>query len=224
MYVWDLPLRLFHWLLVISMVGIYVTGSLGGLWLSWHSHCGVFILALVVFRIAWGFVGSRYARFANFVPTPKRLHAYLSASWAGMGHSPLGAISIFVLLGLILIQALSGLFTMNDEIDFYAPLYEVVSSAWSHRMTSWHNRLFDALLWLVALHLLAIAYYSVVKHQNLLTPMLTGRKKIVRDATIESVSGVKKRHILLAISLAVTFFTLIESGMLLQWLKYFLGI
>lgn len=222
MYIWDLPLRLFHWLLVISMVAIYMTGSLGGLWLTWHSHCGVLILSLIVFRIAWGFVGSRYARFASFVPTPERLRAYFSARWAGMGHSPLAAISIFALLGVILIQALSGLFTMNDEIDFYAPLYEVVSSSWSHRMTRWHNRLFDALLILISLHLLAIVYYAGVKHQNLLMPMFTGRKKELRDAPTESVLSQSKSHLFLALSLAALVLIVIESGMLLQWLKYFL--
>ena len=115
--VWDLPLRLFHWLLVGAVTGALVTVKLGGNAMLWHGRFGLAVLVLLGFRLAWGVLGSTHARFHTFFPTPGRLLAYLRGSWQGLGHNPLGALSVFALIGLFGFQALSGL-VASDDIAF----------------------------------------------------------------------------------------------------------
>ncbi|MGL5632902.1 MAG: cytochrome b/b6 domain-containing protein, partial [Azovibrio sp.] len=119
---WDLPTRLFHWILVIAMVGLFISGQIGGNAIELHGKVGQFVLALIVFRVVWGFVGSTYARFTSFFPTPARILAYLRGEWSGLGHNPLGSLSVFALLGLVGLQAVLGLFS-NDDIAFRGPLF-----------------------------------------------------------------------------------------------------
>ena len=218
-HIWDLPLRLFHWLLVVTIVASYIATELGGLWLEWHSHFGVFTLALIVFRIAWGFLGSTYARFSSFVPTPARLHIFFSSKWSAVGHNPLGALSVFALLGLILIQSGLGLFAVNDEIDFHGPLYDLVNAAWSDLLTSWHAQGFNALLLLIGLHVSAIVYYAWLKHQNLILPMITGRTNVANNTVIHPIRGGGKIQLLISVAIAGWVFWSIESGALLRWLS-----
>lgn len=172
-YVWDLPTRLFHWLLVICVVAAFVTAKIGGGWMVWHGRLGLAILGLVVFRIVWGFVGSTYARFATFVRGPAAIRAYLAGKWQGLGHNPLGALSVLALLGCLALQAGTGLFA-NDDIAFEGYLYPLVGSALSTRLTGIHQLLEKGLLFLVTLHIGAIVFYARVKQQNLVKPMLTG--------------------------------------------------
>jgi cytochrome b len=176
-HLWDLPLRAFHWLLVLAVAIAVVTGKLGGNWMSIHGKAGLSIVGLVVFRLAWGFVGPTHARFASFFPTPTRLRAYLSGRWQGVGHNPLGAISVFALLGLLAVQAGSGLFS-NDDIAYSGPLYPAVSDALSARLSAVHRLSVNGLLGLVGLHVLAIAYHVRVKRDDLLKPMVTGWKEV----------------------------------------------
>ena len=118
--VWDLPTRAFHWSLVAAVTVATVTGTLGGRWMEWHSRAGLLIVGLLSFRLAWGFVGFEHARFASFAPTPTRLRAYLMGQWRGVGHNPLGALSVFALLGILALQAATGLFS-NDDIAINGP-------------------------------------------------------------------------------------------------------
>ena len=217
LYVWDLPLRLFHWLLVLTLGASYVTGKQGGLWLDWHARFGLFIIALLVFRIVWGFNGSTYARFANFFPTPGRLKKFFSSAWSGIGHSPLGALAIFALLIVILAQAVSGLFAMEDESEFYGPLNGLVSSEWSERLTAWHARFIYALILLSALHVTAIAYYRIIKRKDLMTPMLSGRVVTASAYASAVVSGGGWLAFLLAMGIAALVAWLISSETLLRW-------
>lgn len=219
-YLWDLPLRLFHWLLVISLIVAYMTGKYGGLWLDWHARIGVFILALIVFRIIWGFMGSTYSRFSSFVPTPGRLKRYFCYRRQSVGHNPLGALSIFAMLGVILAQAGTGLFSVNDEIDIHGPLYDMVDSTWSARLAGWHVELISAVQFLTALHVIAIGYYSGFKHKNLIRPMITGRLKLAAGVTtVEPVRGGGRLSLLVAVAMAAMVFWSIESGALPQWLS-----
>jgi len=217
MLVWDLPLRLFHWSLVLTVLAAYATGAAGGLWLDWHSRLGTLTAALVVFRILWGFVGSTPARFANFFPTAARWREYFAAPESAFGHSPPASLSIFALLGLSFAIAVVGLFAHNDDIDFHGPLYDLVEAHTSEILTAWHIRWFDVLTVFIGMHLLAIAYYGAFKSRNLVTPMLTGKTRSA-GKTLLPVRGGGRRCALLSASVAGLTFWSIDSGALQRWI------
>ncbi|HNL14817.1 MAG TPA: cytochrome b/b6 domain-containing protein [Azospira sp.] len=170
---WDLPLRLFHWGLAASVLGAMVTGLIGGGWMVWHGRLGLAVVGLLAFRLVWGFIGSSHARFAAFFPTPGKIAAYLRGEWQGVGHNPLGALSVFALLGLLAFQVASGLIA-NDDIAFNGPLYPLIEKALSDAATGWHRLAVNVLYLLLALHIAAIAFYARFKRQNLVRPMITG--------------------------------------------------
>lgn len=171
--VWDLPTRLFHWALAGAVTAATVTGKIGGEWIEWHGRSGLFILGLVIFRLVWGFVGSPTARFASFVRGPAAIRAYLRGQWQGIGHNPLGALAVLALLGLTAAQVASGLFA-NDDITFQGPLAALISKEDSDHARALHTLVFYGLSAVVGLHLAAIAFYTRVKKQSLVKPMLTG--------------------------------------------------
>jgi cytochrome b len=172
-YVWDLPTRLFHWSLVILVVAAFVTAKVGGNAMVWHGRIGLAIIGLLVFRIVWGFVGSTYARFLQFVRGPGTIRAYLRGEWSGLGHNPLGALSVLALLGILTIQATTGLFS-NDDIAFEGYLVPLIGMEASSSITGFHHLLEKILMALVALHVGSIVFYAHVKKHNLVKPMLTG--------------------------------------------------
>ena len=174
---WDAPLRLFHWSLVAAVGTLIVTGKLGGAWMPVHGYAGRAVVGLVVFRLVWGVVGSAPARFASFWPTPGRIAAYLRGQWQGVGHNPLGALSVLALLTLLALQAGTGLFG-NDDIAYTGPLADLVSTDFSEQITHWHQRLANVLYVLLGLHVAAIAFYKLVKKHDLLRPMVTGWKQV----------------------------------------------
>jgi cytochrome b len=184
--VWDLPTRLFHWLLVLLVIGLVVTSQVGGNWMVWHMRMGYAVLALVLFRIVWGVVGGHWSRFVNFLYGPSQVLAYLRdrAPLAHrIGHNPLGALSVFALLGLLLLQASTGLFA-DDEIAFAGPLTKFVSGAWVSNFTWWHKVVGKwGLLALVSLHVLAVLFYLLVKKENLVRPMVSGDKTLAASTT-----------------------------------------
>lgn len=171
--VWDLPIRLFHWLLVASIAFAYVSGQLGGNLIDWHARAGFLIVGLVVFRLVWGVVGTPTARFASFVRGPAAIAAYLRGEWRGIGHNPLGALSVLGLLALVGAQAATGLFT-NDDIAFQGPFADWVGKELSDRFHGWHALLQNGLLALIGVHVAAIVFYARVKKENLVKPMITG--------------------------------------------------
>ena len=174
--VWDLPVRIFHWSLVIAIAAAYVTGEFGGgEWAIWHGRIGSLVLALLVFRVIWGFIGTEHARFRSFVPTPARVTAYLQGRWQSAGHNPLGAFSVIVLLTLVAAQVGTGLFA-NDDIAFAGPLADWIGKGASERATSWHEQIFYVLAGFILLHILAIVFYLLVRGANLVAPMITGNK------------------------------------------------
>lgn len=176
--VWDWPVRLVHWALVVCVGGLYATGEYGLLTMQWHFWFGYAALVLVLFRILWGLVGSEHARFADFVRGPRTILDYLRGRVpAPAGHNPLGALAVLAMLALLLAQALSGLFS-NDEIEWYGPLSERISSQASEDWSDWHGTGQKLLLALIALHLVAIAGYRLLRKQDLVTPMLHGRKTL----------------------------------------------
>jgi cytochrome b len=179
--IWDLPLRLFHWLLAALFTAAIVTVKIGGDdWMVWHERCGRAILVLLAFRLAWGFAGSRASRFAAFVRGPRAVLAALRelpqrASKRYAGHNPLGGWSVLAMLGALAAQGITGLFA-NDDATFEGPLATRVSKATSDALTGLHTTGEWMLYALVALHMAAIAWYWLRKGDNLVTPMITGDK------------------------------------------------
>ena len=177
--IWDLPTRLFHWLLTALVVFSFTTGKLGGDWLTWHFRSGYAIAALLLFRFLWGFAGSRYARFASFLPSPSRIRSRLrsraGAVPASAGHSAIGTLSVYALLIVLALQISTGVFS-NDGSFTEGPWVKFVSSALSDRLSTVHYYNHWLIAGLVALHVAAIAFYLLARKEDLLTPMLTGDK------------------------------------------------
>lgn len=206
--IWDLPLRLFHWLLVVAVIGSFVSVKLGGNAMIWHGRFGYIVLALIFFRLIWGFVGTHHARFVNFIRFPKAIFAYLKNPTETPGHSPLGAISVIVLLGLFLSQALAGLFA-SDDIAFDGPLVKYVASAWVELLTSFHRLNEWVLMALVGVHVGAILYYKYAKKINLISAMITGDKESADTAPLvqdDSKVRLKAMALLMAIALIMYYF------------------
>jgi cytochrome b len=191
--VWDLPVRVFHWALLLAVVGSYVTHELGVAWFNYHVWCGYAVLVLVCFRIVWGIVGTRHARFWNFVRGPATTVRYGLALLRGRdtphaGHNPLGAWMVLLLLLALLAQAVLGLFG-NDEIYNYGPLAGHVSNERSVELTSWHRQLFWGIVGAVVLHVLAVLYHRFFKREDLVKAMLTGRKPATVVPESEAIAG-----------------------------------
>ncbi len=181
--VWDLPVRLFHWLLVGLLALSWYTGETGGLdEMTWHMWSGSAVLALVLFRIGWGVVGSTTARFGHFVHGPSEA-ARDAASLlrrrppAHVGHPPLGGWMVVLMLACLLVQAGTGLFA-NDDIFTEGPLTGWVSKETSDWLTTIHKWNFELLLVLAGVHLAAVMYYVLVLRTNLVKAMFTGRKQL----------------------------------------------
>lgn len=179
--VWDLPTRLFHWSLVLCVVGLIISGNIGGNAMVWHGRLGYAVLTLLLFRIAWGLAGGHWSRFASFLYGPSAIVAYLRGKGRpehSVGHNPLGMLSVLALLLVLLAQVGTGLFA-DDEIAFTGPLAGLVSGDWVGQATSYHKKVGKfILIALVALHLGAIAFYRLVRKQNLVRPMIVGDKTV----------------------------------------------
>ncbi|BAO30497.1 cytochrome b/b6 domain-containing protein [Sulfuritalea hydrogenivorans] len=171
--VWDLPTRIFHWTLAFCVVGSFVTAKIGGNAMVWHGRIGVTVVGLLVFRLVWGFSGSTYARFSQFVRGPSAIRAYLRGQWQGAGHNPLGALSVLAMLATLMLLVATGLFA-NDDIAFEGPLYALVGKEFSDRLVGLHRLIEPAIILLVLAHLGAIFYYVRVKKESLVRPMVTG--------------------------------------------------
>jgi cytochrome b len=178
--VWDLPTRVFHWALAVLVVASIATAKVGGGAMEWHFRAGYAILALLLFRLVWGLVGGRWSRFRSFLYAPAAAARYLRGASRDdehhdVGHSPLGALSVFALLGILALQVATGL-VADDEIANAGPLVRFVSGATSAWSTGWHKGWGQwVVIGLVALHVVAIVAYAL-RRRNLVTPMLVGDK------------------------------------------------
>jgi cytochrome b len=179
--VWDLPTRLFHWLLVVLVIISFVSGKIGGNAMQYHEWSGFTIVALLLFRLVWGFVGSRESRFVTFVRGPFAVVRYArtllrSDSTPFLGHNPLGGWSIIAMLLALLVQAATGLFA-NDDIITEGPLFDWVGKATSDWLTRVHKLNQEVIIALVCIHVLAVLFYLFYKRENLVKPMITGVKE-----------------------------------------------
>lgn len=200
--VWDLPIRLFHWLLVITLVSQYITSEVLDDAMQWHFYGGYFCLALLLFRLLWGMIGSYYARFSQFLVSPTKAISYLrnSSSPVYVGHNPAGAYSVILLLSLVLTQAISGLF-LSDEIFYDAPYFGVLDDTWQGAVNFIHHELFNIILAAIVLHILAIIYYKVKRKQHLTRAMFTGNKNLIDNKN--TVISVKTNWLLFLVAVAV---------------------
>ena len=173
--VWDLPTRIFHWTLAFCVFGSFVSVKIGGNAMVWHGRFGVTIAGLLAFRLVWGVGGSTYARFAQFVRGPGTVKAYLQGRWQGVGHNPLGALSVLAMLGTFVLLVMTGLFA-NDDIAFEGPLYALVGKDFSDRMAGIHRMIEPVTILLVLAHIGAIVYYVRAKKETLIMPMITGER------------------------------------------------
>jgi cytochrome b len=185
--VWDLPSRLCHVLLAASILGSYGTAEWGWLDMQWHFYFGYAVLVLVAFRLLWGIWGSEHARFAQFLSGPGAVLRYLKQLTSrdaeqSVGHSAVGGWAVVVLLLASFAQAFSGLFN-GDDIENFGPLYDKVSEDWVDQIGDFHESFYNVLLILIGVHVIAALLYWLVKKQNLILPMITGRKHLhARDA------------------------------------------
>jgi cytochrome b len=171
--IWDLPTRLFHWLLVILVALAWWTAEEG--MMERHRLAGYLILGLLLFRLLWGLFGASTARFASFVRGPAATWDYVRGrTAAGIGHNPLGALSVLALLGVLVLEALLGLFATDEDGLAPGPLSHHVSFDTARDLGELHHSLFTLVQLLVALHLAAILFYLLFRRHNLLTPMITG--------------------------------------------------
>jgi cytochrome b len=178
--VWDLPLRLCHWGLALAVAAAFASHYAGTAAFAWHVRAGCAVLALVAFRVAWGFVGTRHARFASFVRGPRATLAELRALGAPpgaprAGHTVLGGWMALTLLGALLVQALTGL-VANDGVLDSGPLAAYLSRRLGDRLSGWHEAVSSLLLVLVALHVAAALGYRLLRHDDRIGPLVTGRR------------------------------------------------
>lgn len=199
--IWDLPVRVSHWLIVVAVATCWATHYAGVEWFAWHRRSGYTVLVLVVFRVLWGFLGTRHARFTSFLRGPRAIADYLRGDGpAFVGHNPLGALAVVALLAVLLLQASTGLFA-NDEIMNAGPFYGWVDQALSNRLTRLHRLNSNVLLVLIGLHLAAVAWYVAVRGHPLLRAMITGRKPAEQVPTTESIAASRTPFALVIIAL-----------------------
>lgn len=204
--VWDVPTRAFHWLAVVLIVGAYATARMNRM--DWHARLGYALLAALLFRILWGVVGGQTARFASFLGSPRAAARHLAHLFRRerdrqVGHNPAGAWMVVALLALMLAQTLSGLYVQNDIAD-EGPLTEVVPAALASFVEDAHDRwLWDMLVVAVGIHLAAIAVHALVKRQDLVRPMISGRKRLPAGTPAPAMQGAARALITLACSLVV---------------------
>lgn len=208
--VWDAPTRLFHWLLTIAVVALVVTANVGGSAMEWHFWLGYAVLALLFFRLAWGFLGGHWSRFSSFLYTPKDVLNYLRGTTNQadrVGHNPVGALSVYAFLAMLMLQSISGLFS-DDEIFTTGPFAHLISGEWVSNATWYHTDIGQYILMaLVAIHVSSILFYWLKKKQDLLTPMLTGDKVLDFPApsSADRASDRIKALVVLAISAGIIF-------------------
>ena len=205
--IWDVSIRCFHWLLVFSVSGSFVSVKAG--MLDWHQRFGFLTIGLLVFRVLWGIWGGETARFVSFIRGPKAVWAHVKElrkpgplPFESPGHNPAGAVFIVLVLFVLLIQGGLGLFT-NDGILFQAPLARLVSEPMSEQITAIHHKIGKLLIVMVLIHIGAVVFYWLFKKRNLITPMITGSMRLKPGESVKPVWTVSPWRAVLAWGVAV---------------------
>lgn len=206
--VWDWSIRIFHWSLPILIFLLWFSQSEGHM--ERHFLFGQLLLGLLVYRFIWGFIGTPYARFKHFIYGPKAFINYANSFFSKskpryLSHNPMGGLMALVLMGAVLFQLVTGLFT-TDDIFTFGPLYETVSRSTSAWMSRWHYVFFDWLLVLIGLHLAAILLYRL-KGEGLVKAMFTGKKEATEQnqdqLAVEAMQSFPWLRFVLAVALSV---------------------
>jgi cytochrome b len=179
--VWDLPTRIFHWCLAVAVLALFVTGKMGGDAMLWHSRIAYGVGTLLLFRLIWGFAGGHWSRFASFMVSPRSVGAYLrrNGSAPAIGHSPLGAASVYAMLLFLTLQFASGLFSENRHDDFAGPLNALVSGRTAQLLTVYHKKVGQiVLIVLVLLHVAAVAWHQFRLRRPIIGAMWHGNKQM----------------------------------------------
>lgn len=205
--IWDLPLRIFHWVLVLTILGAWYTSDQDNDLIDYHLIFGYVALGLITFRILWGFIGTTHSKFKYFVPTPNKLINYLTQKSPQRdypGHNPLGSLMVVFMITLILLQAISGLF-MNDDIFTNGPYYGTINESIEEILVFFHRNSFNFILAAIVLHILAILFYKKIKKKSLVMPIITGEKS---DQDVKQEDAIKHSKLVLAaiVAIAVTAF------------------
>lgn len=217
---WDTPTRLFHWTLVTLMACAWLSFEYSGTFsdhtMKWHRWNGYAILILIVWRVLWGFAGSSTARFSQFVRWPWTAAKYgldllLGRPRHFLGHNPLGTYMILALLGLVSLQGVFGLFTLEHNDAVAGPLKRLASDEWVKWISNWHRRGFNIIMAFVALHVLANLFYQVFKKDPLITGMVTG-KKPAADYEDEPEARLVARPMLRALVCLIVAATIVLGG------------
>lgn len=179
--IWDLPIRLLHWLLAFLI--LFSWWTVHHHHSDWHIWSGCAVLALLIFRVLWGFVGSSTARFSSFIRGPRAIVDYVRGDWYGIGHNPLGALSVVALLAAVAIQVGLGLIAQDEDGIYMGPLARLVSSDHSDKARELHSGWFNVLLAFIVLHLGSIVIYRL-RGRPLTKAMITGRTSLARNEEV----------------------------------------
>ncbi len=190
-FIWDWPTRVFHWLLVGLIAGLWWTAENSVM--DIHRLLGQVMLGVLVFRIYWGFAGSRTSRFTSFIASPGALVAYVRNLFGSTyaptaGHNPLGGLSVIAMLLVLIAQVTLGLFAVDVDGLESGPLSRHVDFDTGREAADLHESLFNVLVALIVLHLVAIAFYQFIKRTNLIGPMVTGKRDVPADADADAVT------------------------------------
>jgi cytochrome b len=210
--VWDIPVRLFHWLLVLCLLGQWLTAEVLEDAMDIHFYIGYFTLGLIIFRLIWGFVGTKYAKFNSFIAGPKAILAYSKSVMSkqhtfSIGHNALGGLLLPAVIILVGLQAISGLFTTDDVVST-GPYYDGANADLQQWMQWLHHNVFNVLLGIIGLHLVAIGWYLIFLKHNLIRPMLDGKKAVAEKDSINHSQLIKA--ILIMCLVAIFVYWLVE--------------
>lgn len=207
--IWDLPVRLFHWGAVLCFIVSWASASLFDDTMKIHLYAGYTMLILVLFRIVWGFAGSSTARFSHFIRGPKSLMAYVQTLRQPvpsryLGHNPGGGWAVIGMLSLLLFQALTGLFSADDTGSVKGPLAHLISDNASDTISTIHSVAFDFLIAVIGIHITAVFFYRIFKHDGLITAMVTGTKDLIPGMTIPELrfTGLRRAGFIFIVTVA----------------------
>lgn len=211
-FVWDLPVRLFHWALVV-LIG-FSWWSAENYLMDWHRLSGQAVLFLIAFRLIWGLVGSDTARFAYFLKGPRAIRTYLADKQApaSVGHNPLGGWSVVAMLAILGTQVVSGLFAVDIDGIESGPLSHLVNFDQGRLASAIHGVCFTLLQALIVLHVLAVLFYLVVRRRNLIGPMVTGSTAAKAPITMRR-AGPLALLVALSLSAALAWWLFADSAL-----------